>query len=199
MEAQTLAIPVGFILLAALLCWWIIGTKGAWWKKLMAIVLVPAFGLAIWSSLSSYSGWPTSRALPEKALVLWAEIREPDEKSGDPGEILLLLRPLVEKEEEGFTFFDYATPQGKPRLYKLPYSRNMHQAAETANGMIRAGKQVVLDGSGKGRGDGQGGDGQGEPGDGEGGGPPGYRYDPDRADPQVYELPPPRPPEKPPE
>src|SRR5262249_39619041 len=59
MDYRTLAIPLGFILLAALLCWWVIGTKGAWWKKLLAIVFVPTFGLAVWHALPTYLGWPS--------------------------------------------------------------------------------------------------------------------------------------------
>ena len=203
MMTQTLAIPLGFILLAALLCWWIIGTKGAWWKKLLAILLVPTFGIAVWRALPSYLGWPTPDRLPDKSLLLWAAVREPEPKAEDPGAIYLLLRPLAEKEKSGMVLLDYAEPKGEPRLYKMPYSRKMHEAMQSAEGMIRDGKPVVLDMTGGAQGAGNGRPGQGRPG-GPGGGPGGegsngYGGDPDRRDPQIYELPPPHPPEKRPE
>lgn len=199
MDTRNLAIPFAFILLAAVLCFVLIDPKRwRWWLKLPLVVLVPAFGLIVWSSIASYKGWPTTAELPEKSLVISGIVREPEPARDDPGSIYLWLVPF--DGTSSFNPLDYSAPRGEPRSHKLPYSRSLHKAVDQAMGMIREGKPVVLDRGGKPRGQGGG---EGEPGegaegsgDGTGGGRPGYGYDRDRQDFQVYELPPPRPPVK---
>jgi hypothetical protein len=145
MDPKSLAIPLAFILLAAVLCWQLIGAKGKWWLKLLAIVVVPGFGLAVWASIGSYKGWPTSDEPPEKALILASSVREPDPRTGDPGAIFVWLMPLKESSSGGINPFDYATPGGEPRSYQFPYSRPAHQMLASADQSIREGRPVVFE------------------------------------------------------
>ena len=205
MDPNTLAIPIAFILLAAVLCLLLIGSKWKWWQKLALILIVPAFGLVVWGAIASYKGWPTTDELPEKSLVFQVLIREPDPAHGDPGAIYVWLMPLDDSGPSRINPLDYSSPGGEPRAYKLPYTRSMHQGMERAKGMLQQGKPVVLDRRKGGTGSGQ--EGQGEPGErgepgaeGDGaegaGGPRGYGYEPGREDFRIYELPPPHPPDK---
>ena len=213
MDPNSLAIPFAFILLSAVLCLLLIGSKWRWWQKLALIVIVPAFGLIVWSSIESYKGWPTAAEPPGRSLVHWVLVREPDPARNDPGAIYVWLSPLDEETSSRLNPLDYDSPPGDPRSYKLPYSRSLHKGMQRAKGMISQGRPVVLDLRGKGKGengDGEGGEGEpGEGGEGEGsgaeggpsghGGPPGYRYGEDRTDFKIYELPPAQPPRKQPE
>lgn len=204
MDPNALAIPLAFILLAAVLCLLLIGSKWRWWQKLALILIVPAFGLVVWGAIASYKGWPTTADTPEKAMVYWALVREPDPQHGDPGAIYLWLMPMDGRESSGHNPLDYVSPGNEPRAYKLPYSRPGHRGAQRAQKMIREGRPVVFDRTGKnggGQGDGDEGDGSGDGAEGQGGpgGPPGYGTEPDRQDFQIYELPPAHPPAKQPE
>ncbi len=201
MDPNALAIPVAFILLSAVLCLLLIGSKWKWWQKLALIVIVPGFGLVVWSAIESYKGWPTASAPPERSLISGVLIREPDPSRNDPGAIYVWLVPTDGKTRPSINPLDYASPGGEPRAYKLPYSRPLHQGLERARGMLRAGKPVVLDLSGQGPPGGADGDGDDDQ-DADGGagpGGPGLRGDPNRRDFQIYALPPPHPPEKRPE
>lgn len=144
MELHTLAIPIAFILLAAVLCLLLIGSKWKWWQKLAVIVIVPAFGLVVWAAVGSYKGWPAVEKLPTKSLIYWMLIREPDPKRDDPGAIYVWLKPL-DAARGGRNPLEYAGPRDEPRAYRLRYSRKLHLGLQSAQNAIRDGKPVVLD------------------------------------------------------
>jgi len=183
MDRYTLAIPLAFILLSAVLCLLLIGSKWAWWQKLALIVIVPGFGLVLWNALGSYKGWPSTDAIPEKSLIYWGLVREPEPKKGDEGAIYIWLMPLDGKIDIPLNPLEYISPGNEPRAYALPYTRRMHEALEAAKAMTREGRPAVLDLTGA----------------EEGGDEDGMQGDPDRRDFKVYDLPPPRPPLKEPE
>ena len=213
MDPNSLAIPFAFILLAAVLCLLLIGSKWKWWQKLALILIVPAFGLIVWGAIESYKGWPSKADPPRRSLVHWVLIREADPAHGDPGAIYVWLSPLEEGRSGVHNPLEYDSPGGEPRAYKLPYTRSLHKGMQRAQRMLQEGRPVVLDlppGGLKGGGNGQ--PGEGEPGEGEGdgdgegangdggpnghGGRQGYRYPDGRTDFKIYELPAPHPPQK---
>jgi hypothetical protein len=191
MNAETLVIPLGFLVVIAIGLWTFIHLKGKWWIKLPIVVGSTSFVIAVWASLASYRGWPTATKTPEKFVLLWGEVREPNRQIGDDGAIFLWVvhySPTKTKPN----LFQYSPRPGEPRAHKVPYSRKLHQQIEEAKELIKQGRGVVMehepggkeDGSGKNRpgknGDGrEGSDGQGQEQE--------YRF---------YELPPPRPPNK---
>lgn len=200
MDDRTLAIPIGFILLAALLCWMLIGAKGSWWLKLATILIVPAFGLAVWAAISSYKGWPTADEPPEKAVLIWGVVREPDPRHDDPGAIYLWLMPVREEGELDLNPFDYTAGGGEPRSYKMPYTRQLHDALTAAQAAAKEGRPMMF-GKGKRRG----GRGHGVPGregdsdgEGEGRGNGGQEGEEEEQF-QFYDLPPATPTRKQPE
>lgn len=184
-DPKALAIPLAFVLISALLCWHVIAARGKWWLKLALIVIVPSFALIVWTSLSSYQGWPTAETPPDRAVLLWGEAREPDPRRQDAGTIYLWLVSL-DDEEDVRNPLEYVSPRGTPRAYKLPYSRPTHEMLEKAREMIRQGQPVVLERNRKAAED-------GEPTDRR---PLGQGRDDDF---RIYELPPPKLPPKDPE
>ena len=203
MDPNALAIPIAFILLSALLCLLLIGSKWDWKQKLALIVIVPAFGLAVWQSIGSYKGWPTTESPPDKALLNGIIIREPDKSINDKGAIYLWLMPFDDGAKPSFfNPLGYASPGGEPRCFALPYTRQAHEQLEGAQDLLRRGGRVVFRTRGK---YGTGAAGDGEPCDsargncGNADGESGEQGDPNRRDFQIYELPPRHPPEKLPE
>ena len=133
-------IYVAFTLVTALLLWFVIGSRGKWFIKLPMIVLVPAFMIVVWFSLSSFSGWPTIQSPPKAALYVYGYAIEPDPNQNIGGAIYVWLVPP--KVHGGV--FDYAPKTGEPRSYKLPYSKQLEAQVQGANAAVAHGQQVVF-------------------------------------------------------
>jgi hypothetical protein len=156
-----------YLVLFILACWLVIYVKGRWWLKLMVILALPAFGILDWRSRESGRGYPTWEAMPEKGQFHWAVVEEPDPQRNPNGAIYIWLLPFPGKGAKPINPLAYEPPRGEPRAYRLPYSKELHQAVEGAKGKVRQGKIVIMDKNKKGQG---GNDGEGGPGQGQGNG-----------------------------
>lgn len=125
-------IALGFALLAGLLLWFVIGSRGRWWVKLSAIVVTCAFTFAVWDALDSFTGWPSTQSPPSRALLVSSTVDEPDA-------IYLWLIPSPKSGLLG-----YRPDEVEPRAYRLPYTREQHEQVDRANGLARKGQQVEL-------------------------------------------------------
>ena len=171
-------IALGFILIAALILWFVIGSKGHWGSKAAMIFISLYFCLSVGFSVSDFMGWPTKEELPEKFLVHWLVIDEPNAKTGDEGNIYIWLKQNPEQKKIYDSWDDYLLSfydgEAEPRSHRVPYTRELHEQAQQAISMIMGGMSVGgtssgLQGEGDGDGDGEGeGEGQGKAG-GEGG------------------------------
>ncbi len=205
MDWKTLVIAVAFILLFALVLWLIVSARGKWWLKLSAIVGTLMFCLAVWNAVGSYLGWPAPPPLPQKSVLIWAQVVEPDARSGHPGVIYLWLKVIKQQEGDGPAgSLGYAPEPGEPRAYQLPYSRKLHEQMQGAMELRKKGKTVILEhGKGKpgaGEGDEKGNGKEGQPGP-DGKGKEGEKGDghgsfSNEQEYRFYELPPPKLPEK---
>jgi hypothetical protein len=158
MNINTLGIPLTFVILVAVILWFIIWGKGHWLLKAVVVAVSLYFGIATWQSLNGLLGWPApeSESLPDKFAVHWVVIKEPSKKTADPGAIFIWVSGPVKESL-------FAPDFKEPRAYKLPYSKEMHQRAEGALSLIRKGEKVIgMRGKGKGKGWGQKGKGKGE-------------------------------------
>jgi hypothetical protein len=126
-------IAVAFVLLAALLLWFVIGSRGRWWTKLTAIVVTLAFGFAVWHALDSFSGWPTDERPPAHAVFLGGSVDEPHT-------IYLWLIPA-----KGGGPLSYKASGAEPRAFRLPYSRQLHQQVDRGNKLAQAGTPVQFE------------------------------------------------------
>ncbi|KPJ85275.1 hypothetical protein AMJ57_03675 [Parcubacteria bacterium SG8_24] len=201
MHLATLAIPFAFVLLAALLCWFVVTAKGRWWVKLTLVILVPSFCFVIWGALSSYLGWPTDERPVGKTLLLWVSVQEPQPQGAEPGAIFLWLVPLEEEEGEESGPLSYARLGGEPRAHRLPYDRQSHEMLSRAADSLRQGRPVVLEWIEREPTEGGGGSGSPETEEGEEGRPEGTpregnRYGHQDQEFRMYELPAPVFPEK---
>jgi hypothetical protein len=133
-------IAVGFVLLGALLLWFVIGSRGRWWLKLTAIVGTCAFMFAVWHALDSFSGWPTDERPPAHAVFLGGSVDEPD----------AIYVWLIPAKEDGP--LSYKASGAEPRAFRLPYSRRLHQEVDRGNKLAKAGAAVQFELQGKARG-----------------------------------------------
>ena len=153
----SIAIPIGFMLLAGVLCWYAAHTKGRWPLKLILTGGLILFSLQVHDALKSYAGWSTHEPLPQRALLLHAVVREPNLARHDAGAIFLWVVPLGLDDPDPFS---YRPVSGEPRGYWLPYSREAHeQAAQASKLMQKDGRPILIERGGMQGGGGEGRDG----------------------------------------
>lgn len=166
MSFETVSIPLCFAILGSLLLWIIITTKGRWWLKAVAISATLYFTLGVWHSIDTYLGWPTQGTLPEKFIVHWFLVKEPNKIQKTPGAIYLWVTNAkkIKKDFSVTSPFQYPNTKEKPRAYRLEYSKRMHKNLDGFKKSLLKGETVM----GK-RGKGKGGIGEKGKGKGEGG------------------------------
>jgi hypothetical protein len=159
-------IALGFVLIATLILWFIIGSKGHWGSKAAMILLSLYFCLSVGFSVSDFMGWPTEEKLPEKFRVYWLVIDEPDPKVGDGGSIYVWLQPNSTTEITRDSWDDYLISfydgDSEPRAYRLPYTRELHKKTQQALDTLMGGGSVGGTSEGEGNGEGNGDEGEGE-------------------------------------
>lgn len=151
-----IAIPVGFLILATILLWFFINSKGRLSIKVGLTLLAGYYSLVTWHSLGSYKGWPSDDKMPEEFQLHWIVVKEPNKKTSDPGMIYVWLTTPDTESKNIFNFLGYKSSDMEPRIFKVPYSIKMHEQAEKARGMLMKGKVVRGKKSGKGGAPGEG-------------------------------------------
>lgn len=165
----SIAIPLGFLLLAGALCWYLAYVKGRWAVKVLLTGFLCLYAVQVHDALGSYSGWPAKEAMPQRALLISAVVREPNPAKNDRGAIFLWVVPLGQDDPD---LFSYRPISGEPRAYKLPYSRPMHeQTSQAMKAMQQNGRPILIERGGiPDDGEGEGGGNRTTYGDDEGGG-----------------------------
>ena len=125
-------IAIAFVLVAGLLLWFVIGSRGPWWLKLPAILATCLFTFAVWDALDSFSGWPAAESPPSRALLLGSSVDEPR------AIYLWLMTPSAHG------LLEYRSKGAEPRAYRVPYSRQLHKQVDRASQLARKGEPVEL-------------------------------------------------------
>jgi hypothetical protein len=106
-------------------------------SQALVVVVAPLVSFAIWQASQAPTGWPTTSGPPDDAAFIAGYVSEPDASVHNPGEIDLLLNPVGAKH---------------PRLFRLPYSRGLHeQVLAAAQASHRGGTRIVVRGASNGR------------------------------------------------
>jgi hypothetical protein len=135
---MTLSLTFVYIVIAALLLWFVITSKGHWFLKLLSIGVALAFSFFSYQALGSTDGWPAHTLLPPRALFVSAEIIQPT--GSDPGRIYLWLIPP--RFNSGL--FGYKPGRLEPRSYLVPYSLPLQGVVERAQQLTGQGQLVEL-------------------------------------------------------
>lgn len=169
-----LGIALSFLLVAAAVLWFVIGSKGFVILKLAMIAACCSSSILLYNTLNSYKGWPSSEETPKKFMIKWVDIHEPSgQYKGDiflwiskPPKHLLKGQPLPDEGSDKFLY--YQGSEHEPRAYRIPYSKSMHNMMQKAQQALKKGKPVMIDKSGKSGESGKGKEGKGGK-DGKGG------------------------------
>ena len=184
-----IGIPLTFVIIASLSLWFIILGKGSWWIKAFVVALTLYFSFGMWFSLSNMAGWPADKSPPDKFVLHWALVKEPSKTDINQKGAILIWASAEEEGDEAKQSFPFLKNQNNkmPRVYKLPYSEEMHEKLTKAMKQIAQGKGVM---GGKGNSEGKQGGEKGFGKDGKGKGSKGYGSLSQDQDYIFYDLPP---------
>ena len=159
---MNIALPILLLILGSLALWILSESKLKWYTKSALISVFCVFTIIFWSSISSFLGWPAQEEdMPEKILIHWVIIKEPNKFTEFDGAIYILLESVEETEDSKvLKFFGYKKDMIEPRLYELSYSRELHERLEkTVKGRLMQGQPVAgkfKQGKGQKKGEGKG-------------------------------------------
>jgi len=167
-----IAFPIFLLLLFAAVFWVIRDTKHIWVRT---GIIAGFFGFCVAMSLSldSIMGWAAHKNMPTVITIRHIVIKEPSPSIGSPGGIYILIEHPPTRHNLFLHTFGYNAAHPEPRLFKLPYSRELHEQLQAVmsqlnNGQTVTGKLTKGEGNGKDQGNRNGNGGKGTQGNGRG-------------------------------
>jgi hypothetical protein len=136
---------IAFVILAIILMWIVIQTPGRYLMKAALIPPVVWFGVALYFMVPNLLGWPARQDVPDDSYVLAVMVNEPNHTRNDPGAIYLWINhgpgDPADQTQAGSavdprSIFKPEHPRD-PRAYKVPYSREMHEAIVEAQDQLQ--------------------------------------------------------------
>jgi len=117
-----------YVIPLVLLGWIWLGVRGRLVLKLGISVLLPVIYIFHWHALQDYQGWPAREKLPEKFILIAADIIEPRRDESRKPAIYLWVKP------EGAEH---------PRAFVMDYTREIHQMLHEVRERMKQGKRQM--------------------------------------------------------
>ena len=129
---MNIALPILLLVFGGLSFWVLNESKLKWYFKTACISVFCLFTVIFWTSIHTFLGGPALEDdIPEKVLVHWAIIKEPNDFTKSSGRIYILLESAEEPSSNFVArFFGYKKEKIEPRLHGLKYSRGLHEQIE---------------------------------------------------------------------
>lgn len=162
---MNVALPILLLTFGGLTFWLLTESSIKWYLKVACISAFCLFTVIFWTTLHTFLGWPALKSdMPEKVLIHWVIIKEPNKQTFSKGNIYVLLESIQYDKKP---FFGYKSSSLEPRLFGLPYSRDLHEKMEKeVMGKLQRGQLVAgtftkkAGGKGSDKGSGKGNEGQ---------------------------------------
>tara|TARA_B100000676_G_scaffold294912_1_gene333451 strand:+ start:401 stop:982 length:582 start_codon:yes stop_codon:yes gene_type:complete len=142
---MNIALPILLLVFGGLSFWVLTESTVKWYIKTACISVFCLFTVIFWTTIHTFLGWPANEEdAPEKVLIHWVIIKEPNEFKEFEGAIYILLESMENPNENKiFKFFGYKKDRIEPRLYQLKYSRNLHEQLQKIKGKLQKGQPVT--------------------------------------------------------
>jgi hypothetical protein len=132
MNEVLLSLTIAYIFFTALLLLCLVYSRLHWLLKAGLIVFAVGFYGLSYQGWKDTQGWPAQTQLPERFLLHYAVIEEPDQSLGHKGKIMLWLTDL-----------ETSMPSEAPRVYQLEYSQGTHTKVVEAVREIQSGNLQI--------------------------------------------------------
>ena len=129
---MNIALPILLLVFGGLSFWVLNESKLKWYFKTACISTFCLFTVVFWTSIHTFLGWPAlENDMPEKIVIHWVIIKEPNEHTKSDGRIYILLETADKPESNLLAkFFGYRRDKIEPRLHGLEYDRGLHEKLE---------------------------------------------------------------------
>ena len=129
---MTIALPILLLIFGRLTFWVLNESRLKWYFKAVCITTFCIFTVVFWSSIHTFLGWPAlEKDVPDKVLLHWAIIKEPNKITESKGRIYLLIESGKYSAPDPLAkFFGYKKENVEPRLYGIKYNRELHERLE---------------------------------------------------------------------
>ena len=127
-----IALPILLLAFGGLTFWVLNESALKWYIKTACISVFCIFTIIFWTSIHTFLGWPALESdVPEKVLIHWVIIKEPNKYTKYDGRIFVLLESVGEPKSNFLArFFGYRKERVEPRLHGLKYNRELHEKLE---------------------------------------------------------------------
>ena len=129
---MNIALPILLLAFGGLTFWVLNESALKWYIKTACISVFCIFTIIFWTSIHTFLGWPELESdVPEKVLIHWVIIKEPNKYTKYDGRIFVLLESVGEPKSNFLArFFGYRKERVEPRLHGLKYNRELHEKLE---------------------------------------------------------------------
>ena len=143
---MNIALPILLLVFGGLTFWVLNESSLKWYFKTASISAFCVFTIIFWTSIHTFLGWPALEGdMPEKVLIHWIVIKEPNKVTESKGAIYVLLESAKGDESDFLArFFGYSRGGNEPRLYGLDYDRELHERlAKGVMPKLKSGQPVL--------------------------------------------------------
>ena len=99
---MNIALPLLLLVFGGLSFWLLTESRLKWYLKTACIATFCLFTVIFWSSIYSFLGWPADENdMPEKVLIHWTIIKEPNKFTKYDGAIYVLVES-IDKDDTNF-------------------------------------------------------------------------------------------------
>jgi len=143
---MNIALPILLLVFGALSFWVLNESSLKWYVKTTCISIFCIFTVIFWSSIHTFLGWAALEDdMPEKVLIHWVIVKEPNKLTEYNGRIFILLQSVNEPKSSALArFFGYRKEKVEPRFYGLKYNRGLHEKLEGIKGRLKKGQPVAV-------------------------------------------------------
>ena len=129
---MNIALPILLLAFGGLTFWVLNESALKWYIKTACISVFCIFTIIFWTYIHTFLGWPALESdVPEKVLIHWVIIKEPNKYTKYDGRIFVLLESVGEPKSNFLArFFGYRKERVEPRLHGLKYNRELHEKLE---------------------------------------------------------------------
>ena len=93
---MNIALPILLLVFGGLSFWILTESTVKWYIKTACISIFCLFTVIFWSTIHSFLGWPANEQdMPEKILIHWVIIKEPNKLTEFDGAIYILLESIA--------------------------------------------------------------------------------------------------------
>ncbi len=142
---MNIALPILLLVFGGLSFWILTESKVRWYIKTACITTFCLFTIVFWTTIHTFLGWSAHEEyMPQKVLVHWVIIKEPNKLTESKGSIHMLVESIEDAKGNMISkFFGYRTDKIEPRLFELKYNRELHEKLQALKQRLKQGQPVA--------------------------------------------------------